>query len=129
MTPTQAERFSLEIKRIIKASRERVYAAGTDPEQLRQWFGPEGVQTRNIIAESRVGGRFCWDITTPDGEAMTVAGEYRELVPGRKIVFSWQWQDDETWENHRSIVTVELEDVEGGTSLLLRHEQLPNEES
>ncbi len=45
---------------------------------------------------------------------MTVRGEYRELQPGKKIVFTWQWDDDEDWENHTSVVTVELCDREGG---------------
>ena len=52
-----------------------------------------------------------------------------ELKPGKKIVFTWQWEDDEDWENHVSIVTVELDDADGGTELRLSHEQLPNEES
>jgi uncharacterized protein YndB with AHSA1/START domain len=123
------EQTSLEIKRFIKAPRDRVYAAWTDPAQLRQWFGPEKVQTNDLIADARVGGEFRWDITDPDGDKMTVCGEYRELQPDRKIVFTWQWQDDENWERHVSIVTVELSDREGGTELRLVHEQLPSEKS
>jgi uncharacterized protein YndB with AHSA1/START domain len=126
---TTEEKLSLEIKRLIKAPRDRVYAAWTDPEQLRQWFGPENVQTRNLIAEARVGGEFRWDLTNSEGEKMTCRGEYRELKPGRKIVFTWQWEDDEVWENHTSVVTVELDDTEGGTELRLTHEKLPNEGS
>ena len=124
-----SEKLSLEIKRLIKAPRDRVYAAWTDPAQLKQWFGPENVQTRELIAEARAGGKFRWDLTNSEGEKMTCRGEYRELQPGRKIVFTWQWDDDETWENHTSIVTVELDDVAGGTELRLTHEQLPNEDS
>jgi glutathione S-transferase len=119
----------LEITRVIKAPRDRVYAAWTDPAELRKWFGPENVQTRNVIADARVGGEFRWDLTNSEGEEMTMRGEFRELEPGRKIVFTWQWQDDEVWENHISIVTVELDDADGGTELRLRHEQLPNEAS
>jgi len=129
MTTKAAPKTSLEIKRIIKAPRDRVYAAWTDPAQLRQWFGPEKVQTRELNAEPRVGGKFRWDLTNPEGEDLTCLGEYRELQPGRKIVFTWQWQDDEDWENHVSIVTVELDDADGGTELRLTHEELPNEES
>jgi uncharacterized protein YndB with AHSA1/START domain len=129
MATKEAARFSLEIKRLINAPRDRVYAAWTDPAELRQWFGPESVQTHNLIAESRVGGRFRWDLSNSEGEKMTVRGEYLELQPGKKIVFTWQWQDDETWENHFSVVTVELDDAGGGTELRLRHQQLPNEES
>jgi len=39
----EAGKFSLEIRRFIKARRDRVYAAWTDPEQLKKWFGPENV--------------------------------------------------------------------------------------
>ena len=60
---------------------------------------------------------------------MSVHGEYRELQPDKKVVFTWQWEDDETWENHTSLVTVELDDAEGGTQVTLTHEQLPNEAS
>ena len=129
MTTKGTEKLSLEIKRLIKAPRHRVYAAWTDPTQLKQWFGPENVQTNELIADARVGGEFRWDLTNSEGEEMTMRGEFRELLPGRKIVFTWQWEDDEDWENHVSVVTVELDDADGGTELRLTHEKLPNEES
>jgi uncharacterized protein YndB with AHSA1/START domain len=125
----QTDNLSLEIRRFIKAPRDRVYAAWTDPAQLKEWFGPEKVQTRDLIADARVGGKFRWDLTNSEGEKMTCLGEYRELQPGKKIVFTWQWDDDEDWENHTSVVTVELFDATGGTELRLTHEQLPNEGS
>jgi uncharacterized protein YndB with AHSA1/START domain len=129
MTTKVPDKVSLETKRVIKAPRERVYAAWTDSGQLREWFGPENVQTRNIVAEARVGGRFRWDITSPEGEEMTMRGEFRELQPNRKIVFSWRWEEDEDWEQRDSVVTVELSDYDGGTEVRLIHEQLPSEES
>jgi uncharacterized protein YndB with AHSA1/START domain len=129
MAAKGAEKLTLEIKRLIKAPRDRVYAAWTDPVQMKQWFGPENVQTRDLIVDARVGGKFRWDLTNSKGEKMTMRGEYRELQPGKKIVFTWQWEDDEDWKDHISIVTVELDDADGGTELRLTHEQLPNEES
>ena len=129
MTTKGTGKLSLEVKRLIKAPRDRVYAAWIDPAELKQWFGPENVQTRELVADARVGGKFVWDLINSEGEKMTMRGEYRELQPGKRIVFSWQWEDDEDWENHISIVTVELADAEGGTELRLIHEQLPNEES
>jgi uncharacterized protein YndB with AHSA1/START domain len=126
---TTKEKTRLEISRVIEAPRDRVYAAWTDPEQLKQWFGPENVKTRELVADARVGGTFRWDIINSEGEEMTMRGEFRELQPDKKIVFTWQWEDDEDWKNHTSIVTVELYDRDGGTKLRLTHEQLPNEES
>src|ERR1043166_6151380 len=123
------EKVSLEIKRFVKAPRARVYAAWTDVEQLKQWFGPEKVRTRDIKADARVGGEFRWDLVNSDGEEMTMRGEFRELQPGKKIVFSWRWLDDEDWENQTSVVTLDLSDRDGGTELRLIHEQLPSEQS
>jgi uncharacterized protein YndB with AHSA1/START domain len=128
MAAKGTDKLSLEIKRVIKAPRDRVYAAWTDGAQLKQWFGPENVQTRELIAEARVGGKFRWDLTNSEGKEMTIRGEYRELEPNRKIVFTWQWEDDKTWQHQESVVTVELDDIDGGTELRLTHERLPNEE-
>jgi uncharacterized protein YndB with AHSA1/START domain len=125
----EAENFSLEIQRFIKAPRDRVYAAWTDPEQLKKWFGPENVKTRDLTADVRVGGQFRWDCTDPEGKEVTISGEYRELQPGRKIVFTWKHEENEDWKNHNSIVTVEFFDREEGTEVHLTHEKLPNEAS
>ena len=125
----EAKKLSLAIKRSILASRDRVYAAWTDPAQLKKWFGPENVKTRNLIADARVGGEFRWDLTDQEGKEITISGEYRELEPGKKIVFTWRLEEDEDWKNHSSIVTVEFFDCEGGTELRLTHEKLPSEAS
>ena len=122
---TEPENFVVEIKRHIKAPRDRVYAAWTDPAQMKQWFGPQNVQTRELIAEARAGGEFRWDLINPEGKDMTISGEFRELKPNEKIVFTWRWEEDEVWKDRASIVTIELSDAAGGTDLRLTHEQLP----
>jgi uncharacterized protein YndB with AHSA1/START domain len=129
MTTKAADKTSLEIKRLIKAPIDCVYAAWTDPAQMKEWFGPSNVQTRGLIADARVGGKLQWDLISGDGEEMTMRGEFRELQPNKKVVFTWQWQDDENWEEHFSIVTVELTDRDGDTELRLTHEKLPSEDS
>ena len=113
----------------INAPPARVYEAWTDPAQLKEWFVPENVRTRNIIADVRVGGKYRWDLITQEGEDWVAFGEYRELIPGKKIAFTWQWDDDEAWENRTSAVIVEFFERGSGTELRLRHEQLPSEES
>ena len=129
MNGKTAEKTSLEIVRFINVPTDHVYKAWTDPAQLRQWFGPENVRTRSITADVRVGGKYRWDLTSPEGEEMSAFGEYKELVPGKKIVFTWQWDDDEAWKDRSSVVTVELFERRSGTELRLKHEQLPSEES
>ena len=61
---------------------------------------------------------------------MSAFGEYRELVPGKKIVFTWQWDDDENLgqpDTASSQLNYSIGD--GGTELRFKHEQLPSEES
>jgi len=129
MTTKTAGKTSLEIIRFINAPPARVYKAWTDPAELQRWFGPEEVRTIKIDADVRVGGKYRWDLLKQDGEEWACLGEYRELVPGKKIVFTWKWDDDESWENHNSIVTVEFSARDGGTEVKLTHEKLPSEES
>ena len=31
---------------------------------------------------------------------MTISGVYREVLPGKKIVFTWRLEEDEDWKNH-----------------------------
>ena len=53
------ERTSLQIRRIYNAPVAAVYAAWTDPEQIRQWFGPsDDFKVPETVADVRVGGRF-----------------------------------------------------------------------
>lgn len=125
----EAEKLSLEIRRFIKAPRDRVYAAWSDPAELKKWFGPENVKTRDLVADVRVGGQFRWDCTDPEGKEVTISGEYRELQLGRKIVFTWQLEEDEDWKDRTSMVTVEFFDREGGTEIHLIHEKLPSKPS
>jgi uncharacterized protein YndB with AHSA1/START domain len=130
MTSKITEKTSLEIKRMIKAPRDLVYAAWTNPDELKEWFGPEGVKTRAIVVDTREGGIFRWDLIDTEGDEMTIRGEFREVDPGRKIVFTWQFEGDAKWKDHVSVVTVEFNDAgEDETEVRLRHEQLPDEDS
>jgi glutathione S-transferase len=129
MTTNTPEKTSLEITRFINAPRDRVYAAWTDPVQLKEWWGPKEVRTLKIIADTRVGGKYRWDLVNQEGEQMSVFGEYVELVPGKKVVFTWKWDDDEAWEDYTSQVSVEFSDRDDGTELRLTHVRLPSEAS
>jgi len=126
---SEKEQFRVKVNRFIKAPRQRVYAAWADAAELTQWFGPANVRTRNLSADVREGGRFHWECTDPEGKEVTISGEYREVVPDRKIVFTWRLQEDEDWKDHNSIVTVEFFDQADGTKVSLTHENLPTKPS
>jgi uncharacterized protein YndB with AHSA1/START domain len=55
------------LTRVIAAPRERVFAAWTDPAQITQWFGPDGFVVETLECDLRVGGRWRFVYTGPDG--------------------------------------------------------------
>jgi uncharacterized protein YndB with AHSA1/START domain len=73
----------------------------------------------------RVGGRFRIAFGGPQGDEHLCAGVYREVVPNRKLVFTWTWP--RTTPERESLVTIELRKVGEGTELVFRHEQLFDE--
>ena len=67
MTPIKEVNFD----RLFDAPVETVWQAWTDPEQLKQWWGPENVTIPECEVDLRVGGRLY--IVMEAGEGM---GEY-----------------------------------------------------
>jgi uncharacterized protein YndB with AHSA1/START domain len=122
-----ATKPSLVLKRRLKAAPEKVYEAWTKPEQMTHWWGVAG-GPRPPVAETdlRVGGRFKVQFWDPKNEHHSVSGVYREVVPNRKLAFSWAWQ---TTPERESLVTIELNPVTEGTMLTLTHEQFVDEKA
>jgi uncharacterized protein YndB with AHSA1/START domain len=73
-----------------------------------------------VVADLHVGGRYRIVMHAPDGETHRVGGVYREIVPGRRLVYTWAW---ESTPERESLVTVEFRPDGGGTEVLLTHER------
>jgi uncharacterized protein YndB with AHSA1/START domain len=117
---------SVTIVRRIKASPARVWAAITQPEQMLRWWGPDAGPTLSAVAEVHPGGRFSVVFRLLNGDEHNPTGIYREVVPEKKLVFTWEWPGAPEKE---SLVTFLLEPFDGGVELTLIHEHLPDEEA
>jgi len=73
----------------------------------------------------RVGGRFRLVFGGPQGNEHEAAGVYKEVVPHRKLVFSWCWP--RTTPDRVSQITILLSAQAGGTDMEFRHEQFFDE--
>ena len=118
--------LSVRLERSFNAGRGPVFHAFLRPETLRLWWGPEGFTAESIEVDARVGGRFRFAFKAPDGAVHAMCGEYREIRPPEKLVFTWFWEGS---ESAVSLVTIDLHDAPGGTRLALVHEGLPTKES
>lgn len=109
---TAADR--LRVTQKIRDTRERVFEAFSDAELARQW-APNGCEMVAFDAGMRVGGTLREQMRC-DGKTYTAHGVYKEIVPGKRVVFTHQWEDDDPVE---TLVTVEFEDKGGGTEVVL----------
>ena len=117
---------SVTIVRRIKASPARIWAAITRPEQMLQWWGPDAGPTLKADADVRIGGRFSVVFRLLNGDEHNPTGVYQEVLPERKLVFTWEWPG---MPERGSLVTFLLKPLDGGTELTLIHAQLPDEEA
>ncbi|HTV05976.1 MAG TPA: SRPBCC domain-containing protein [Acidobacteriaceae bacterium] len=136
MTMAEIERnatLKVQIRRVIRAERQRVFDAWTNPEAMRKWMGPGMMSTVVVENDLRVGGSYRIVMQgTIDGNPeqserrVSAEGVYTELVPNEAVSFTWRptWNPEE-----ESQVTVRLKDVEGGTEIVLLHERFATEES
>jgi uncharacterized protein YndB with AHSA1/START domain len=115
---------SVTIVRRIKASPAKVYAALTEPKQMVRWWGPDAGPTLSAAADVRPGGRFSVVFRLLNGDEHNPTGVYREVIPERKLVFTWEAPG---MPERTSLVTFLLAPFDGGTELTLIHEHLPEE--
>ena len=110
---------ALTLHRKFPVAPEKVWRAWTEPEALKGWFGPGGPQAVSVAEiDLRVGGRFRFAMTGPDGKQNTpFGGEYLEIVPNRRIVFD---NGFETPGAEKMIVTVTFDEEGGKTTLTIR---------
>jgi len=109
------------IRRHYRVAPDKVWRAWTDPKALSEWFSP-GSTTASTTAEIdlSVGGRYRIAFVAPDGERHEATGVYQEVVPQRRLVFSWSWKST---PERVSRISIELTPVAGGTELSFVHDR------
>ena len=119
MNPVTAE---YTLVRHFDAPADLVFRAWTEPERFARWFGPRALETplSMISLDVRPGGRWQAAVVTPDGTAHPLGGEYREVGPPRRLVFT-TGDPANTDGAPASVATVELET--DGTGTLMRFHQ------
>ena len=121
-----ATKPSLTLQRHYPVAPEKVWRAWTDPEAVKRWWGPgPGEPVSLAELDVRVGGRFRIVFGGPDGRMHECAGVYKEVVPNRKLVFTWTWPN--STPERVSVVTIVFQASGKGTELQFTHEQLFDE--
>lgn len=120
--------------RVIVATAERVYGALIDPEALVVWLPPGNMSGRFERFDARPGGSYRMILsyaepsapgkTTADSDV--VAGRFVELVPGVRVVQAVDFVSDDPAYAGTMTMTWELTEVDTGTRVQIRAEDVPD---
>ncbi|HEY7993263.1 MAG: SRPBCC domain-containing protein [Candidatus Eremiobacterales bacterium] len=95
-----------------------VFAAWADVKAKAQWWGgPDGWKDEHKL-DFRIGGREWQRTTSPDGESYTFNGEYHDIVPDTRIVYSYT-MDDNDRRLSASIASIEFNGAGSKTTLVI----------
>ena len=115
---------SLTVSKVINADKTTIFEALTNQQLMQQWFfaGPDGWSS-TVKSASKVGSQYQIDMHDDQGNTYSHTGEYKEVIPNDRLVFTWNSQAVTD-----TLVTITLTEVEGGTEVKLLHEFMPNDE-
>jgi len=117
-----AEKPALSLQRHYAVAPEKVWRAWTDPQALKQWWGPGGPEAVSLVQlDVRVGGRFRIVFGGPQGDEHEVQGTYKEVVANRRLAFTWTWP--RTTPERESLVSITFKPAADGTELEFVHAQ------
>ena len=102
----------------IEASPETVFPFFTDPSLMTRWMG------RSATLDPRPGGALVVEVL----EHAVARGEYVEVTPPRRVVFTWGWEGQEhPPPPGESTVEIDLAPDGSGTLVRLTHKGLTAE--
>ncbi len=126
---------AMQISRIIKAPRTKLYPACLDPDMLARWRVPDRMTGVVHSFDARIGGSYRMSLTYqnpkrgPGGKTSrdtdSFTGRFVELVPDEKIVESIAFETDDPGYAGAMTLTTCFEDVPGGTNVTMKFDGLP----
>ena len=110
----------LTISRVIRAPREEVFAAWTDPEILKRWWGPGPVSCPEAQVDLREGGAYRLANLETDGSIIWISGRFELVRRPEELVYTWKLSILPT---ESTLVRVLFLSHPEGTELVLTHER------
>jgi uncharacterized protein YndB with AHSA1/START domain len=118
-TVTLPSEREILITREFDAPRHLVYKAWTTPELVKRWWSGHRGEVKSAEIDLRVGGRWRYVMVADGGFEVAFHGEYREIVPGRRIVTTEVYELPGAPEGEGALNIVTFTEADGRTTLTL----------
>jgi uncharacterized protein YndB with AHSA1/START domain len=115
---------TLVVRRRIRATAEKLFAAWTQPTLLVRWWGPQGVACPVAELDLRVGGSYRIANQFPDGTVVWIAGTFEVIEPPYRLIYTWKL---ESQNGPVERVTGCFEAHGAATEVVVTHERIPDE--
>lgn len=89
-----AQSGAFVIAREFAAPREMLWECFTEPERMRQWWGPKGCRVVSAKMDRRPGGTYHYGLAMPDGQVMWGRFVYREIEKPARLVWVNSFSDE-----------------------------------
>jgi uncharacterized protein YndB with AHSA1/START domain len=99
----------LLIVRTFDAPADVVFSMWSDRKHFASWMGPESFACLEAEIDFRVGGRYRAMISSGPDSENRFGGVYREIVPNRRLVFTFAWDNDGPAAGVETLVTIQFE--------------------
>ena len=110
------------IIREFDAPKDLVYKAWTTPELVKRWWHANRGEVTVVEIDLRVGGKWRYVMVTDDGIEVGFHGEYREIVPGERIVSTEIYEglpEGVSEEEGATVNTATFSEADGRTTLTI----------
>ena len=115
---------TVKLHRVLKTKPERLYRAFLDAGAMAKWLPPYGFTCTVHHLDAKVGGTFKMSFTNfTTGNGHSFGGEYLELRPSEKIVYTDKFDDPNLPGAMKTTVTIKA--VSAGTELNVVQEGIP----
>src|SRR5260370_27364854 len=82
------------VTRLCDAPRELVWKWFTEPERMKEWWGPKGSTIIASKMDLRVDGTYHGAMRSPDGTVMWAKFVYREIVAPELLMWDHSFSDE-----------------------------------
>ena len=108
--------MTVKLSSSVQSSPQHVFEAMTDPNQVAQWWGPEGFTCPEVTLDVRVGGAYRIAMQPPQGELFHLVGEYVEVSPPSHLAYTFRWEPPDP-DDRETVARLALRERGGATEI------------
>lgn len=111
----------LKVRRFVAASPDRVFQAWTDSDEMKKWWGPNGVTCLSVEVDLRIGGQYRIENRLPDGSVLWISGKFEVIEKPHLLIYTWIVENTSPTTER---IEVQFKQHGSGTNVIIIHDRI-----